>query len=395
MDRQRLTYLITQYSNNNFTPEEWEELSAWLQQGEHPEWFTELVEGWMKQEADLPIALEPYQGLSEKVLQIDRQLPHVRRIPIYRRSLFRYAAAVLVAVTMAGYLIFHYTHKAPALADRPGKNKPVDIAPGRERATLTLGDGSSINLDSAAGGTLAKQGNTIITKLAGGQVKYAAGAGEGMMNLMRTPRGGRYRLTLPDGTEVWLNAASSIAYPSSFTGSRRIVTVTGEVYLEVAKDKARPFEVRIGPGPGSPAVEVLGTSFNINAYPDEGVIRTTLLEGGVKVTAGGAASLLHPGEQARTGAGAGPGEVQVVRNVDVEQVMAWKNGLFNFEGASLESVLRQLARWYDLEIVYAIRPPLRKFGGEISMDLNLSQVLKLLDKMEVKYELDGKKLILM
>jgi len=192
---------------------------------------------------------------------------------------------------------------------------------------------------------------------------------------------------LPDGTQVWLDAASSITYPTVFSGKDRKVSITGQAYFEVVKDKSKPFHVSVN----NMDVEVLGTHFNINAYSDEASINTTLLEGSVKINAGNANTIvLRSGQQAQVG-----NQLKVVENANPEQVMAWKNGLFNFEGADIKTVLRQLGRWYDVEIVYKGEIPYRKFGGEVSRQLTLAQVLRLLQKVGISYTIEGKKLIVL
>jgi len=240
------------------------------------------------------------------------------------------------------------------------------------------------------GGVIARQGGSSIVKTAGGRIVYrssdatrdkapeSAGAGETMMNTMRTPRGGNYRLTLPDGTQVWLNAASSITYPAAFTGKQRNVRISGEVYFEVVKNKELPFMVSVD---GGADVEVLGTGFDVNAYTDEGSVKTTLLEGSVRVCK----VVLKPGQQAQVS----QQKVSVVNNVDIDKVMAWKNGLFNFQDVSLREVMRQLERWYDIEVVYRKNVPDIRFEGEISRNINLSDLLKVLARADVKFSIEG------
>ncbi|MEP7257618.1 MAG: FecR domain-containing protein, partial [Flavitalea sp.] len=206
-------------------------------------------------------------------------------------------------------------------------------------------------------------------------------------NMMATPAGRQYSLTLADGTRVWLNASSSISFPTVFGNKKREVSITGEVYFEVAPVKTAPFVVKHN---GNIEVEVLGTHFNINSYDNEATPRTTLLEGKVKVKFQNSTSILKPGEQASLNK---EGNISIASNVDLEEVMAWKNGMFQFDNTAIDAVMRQLARWYDVEIEYrgAI---LKHFGGNISRDVNLSQVLKILELTgEVKFRIEGKKII--
>ncbi|MES1249681.1 MAG: FecR domain-containing protein, partial [Chitinophaga rupis] len=301
------------------------------------------------------------------------------------------AAAVLaLLVGVGGYVaVFHHPQKQAISGElRPLKH---DAAPGRTRAVLTLADGSRITLDSARSGQLAMQGKTTVTNQHGAVTYSTNGATETLFNTLATGRGEQSPpLTLSDGTRVWLNAASSIRYPVAFSGDARQVEITGEAYFEVAKDPTKPFYVRAR----DVKVEVLGTHFNINAYQDEPSMRTTLLEGSVKVIAGGASQrgrkemLLSPGEQAQVGK-----DVNLVKAVDVDQVMAWKNGMFNFNHTDLQSVLRQLARWYDIDVQFEGSPSPRTFHGKITRDLRLSQVIGLLQEVKVKFRIEDGKLI--
>ncbi len=265
-----------------------------------------------------------------------------------------------------------------------------DKAPGTDKARLTLADGKVVTLDSTGKGQVV-QGNTGIQQQ-GGLLKYSAGIHATGFNTLSTPRGGQFRVVLPDGTAVWLNAATSLRYPTAFDGNERVVMLRGEAYFEVAKNTAKPFRVQIDE---HTAVEVLGTHFNIHAYSDENQISTTLLEGKVVMTKNDATLrrvVLDPGQQAV----ADKEQLQLSKQVNIDQVMAWKNGMFNFEGMDLPSVLRQLSRWYDVEIIYEGKIPTRKFGGEMQRDLSLQQVLRILERMDVKCRIEkGNKLIVM
>ncbi|MBO9632733.1 MAG: FecR domain-containing protein [Chitinophagaceae bacterium] len=267
------------------------------------------------------------------------------------------------------------------------------IPAGRDGAVLTLADGSKLLLDSIGNGFVTTQNGSNIS-LKKGQLLYEkanTGTEEISFNTIATPRGRQFKVLLPDGSKAWLNAASSLRYPTSFNGSSREVTVSGEVYLEVAKDPSRPFVVATDNR--SMKVEVLGTSFNINAYDDEPSINTTLTEGVVKIGDGVGASsvVLQPGQQAQVKAG------MPVRTVPVEvnQVLAWKNGVFNFQDASLEKIMRQLARWYDIEVEYEKGIPDLVFEGEVNRDNSLQEVMKSLEGLGVRYKLEGKKMVIL
>jgi transmembrane sensor len=315
------------------------------------------------------------------------------------RLWLRYAA-ILLLIAGPGLYLYRYTHNrktAPASVQAVVSN---DVAPGTNKAVLVLGDGTQISLDSAGNGALASQGRTKIMKTAGGQIVYvpdAAGSVAVLMNTMYVPKGGQYQLTLPDGTRVWLNAASSITYPTAFSGSGRSVTISGEAYFEVTKKANSPFHVRIG---DRADIQVLGTSFNVNAYEDESDIRATLLDGKIKVEQQQRSMVLAPGQQARLHTGllttASVPAIRVIDHADIDKVMAWKNGYFNFEDMRFGEAMRQLARWYDIDVVYENGIPDIPLGGETSRNLKLSDLLKGLAGAGVKYRLEqGRRLIIL
>jgi len=362
-----------------------------------PEEKAEYLE-WLHSDDGEPLNIPIEFAASDLALR-DRMLSHLQgavaeKHParVVQWKWWRYAAAAVVILGLgAGIYYFTPSHTYQKLASTP---KPaVDIAPGRNRAMLTLADGTAISLDDAANGAVAKQGNSSIVKLSNGRIVYdskGTGGTQMQMNTMSTPKGGQYQLTLQDGTKVWLNAASSITYPAAFVDRMRRIKVKGEVYFEVAKNKTKPFIVDID---GGSSVEVLGTSFNINAYSDEDNSRTTLLEGSVRVVGPGSNSvMLKPGQQAVVGSGTG---ISMRSDIDTEEVMAWKDGYFEFDGASLETVLRQLARWYDVEIDYGGHVPAKTFIGEIPRDASLSVVLNVLEKTGVHFRIQGRNIVVL
>jgi ferric-dicitrate binding protein FerR (iron transport regulator) len=225
-----------------------------------------------------------------------------------------------------------------------------------------------------------------VVKTGGGQIIYNGTATEAIYNTLVNPRGSKVvSLTLSDGTKAWLNSESSLRYPIAFVGSERNVEITGEAYFEVAKDPTRKFVVA---GNGV-KTEVLGTHFNVNTYTDENAVKITLLEGAVKISKAGSAEMLKPGQQAQVTA-----IIKVVDGIDTDAVMAWKNGFFHFGNTSIQELMKQLARWYDIDIVYKGEIPQRAFGGEISREANLSQVLKILNESKVRCRLEGTRLII-
>lgn len=310
--------------------------------------------------------------------------------PVRRVLMYRWAAAAAIALLIVtGVQVWRTSHRPVKVVAIETKN---DLPPGGNKAVLTLANGRKIILDSAANGTLAQQGNTRIIKLDNGQLAYNAGGqtGTGDINTLATPRGGRYQLNLPDGSKVWLNAASSLSYPVAFTGKDRTVTLTGEAYFEVAGNAAQPFYIKMPPSqPGRTEVkvEVLGTHFNISAYNDEASINTTLLEGAVKVSSGNYLQVLKPGQQAQVSTA---GVIQLVNNADVELAVAWKNGEFRFKRAGMASIMNQLARWYNFNVQYTSPVPAMRYSGSIGRSAKLSEVLEMLGTLTgARFELKG------
>ncbi len=309
----------------------------------------------------------------------------------FKRKLVKYysvAALLLVTLSAGSYFIF----KSPHVSD--GKLiAEHEISPGKNRAILTLANGKKILLDDVRNGVIAKMRGLNITKTADGQIVYTVVPEEGMeneanspvLNTVSTPKSGQYQVMLPDGTRVWLNSVSSLRYPTSFTGGQRLVELlSGEAYFEVAKNKEMPFRVKTA----LQTVEVLGTHFNINAYDDESAIKTTLLEGSVKVTCPDGKALLSPGQQSSVDRK--DGSETINDNVNLAKVVAWKNGVFSFENDDLKSIMRQISRWYDVSIIYNGPVSDEKFFGEISRSSNLSQVFKILELNNVHFDVSGK-----
>jgi len=395
MSTDRINYLIRNYAANSATGEEVEELFEWLRQHSEDEAMhselEEMAATTAPKEGYDPSYWEPFIA---KVLENREQpgQPAVHRVHLLRRAWFRYAAAAVFIIAVGILAVVKFSDR-----QRPTSVTAVvksdDVLPGRERAVLTLANGKAIVLDSVQG-NIVKQGDLTVNNQ-NGKLGYEGKDNEVQYHTLSTPKGGQYKLQLPDGTDVWLNAASSITYPTAFIGSDRKVTVTGEVYFEVAKDKTKPFKVNVD---NKSEVEVLGTHFNINSYGDDGSIMTTLLEGSVKVGQKGYEAILKPGEQAI--AIASPlttdhSPLTVHHSPDLDQVMAWKNGLFNFNQADLKMVMAQLGRWYDIDVKYEGDIPARTFRGKITRDLKLSQVVKILEDVGVQFKIEGRTLVVM
>jgi len=297
------------------------------------------------------------------------------------RSLFwRSAAAVLLVGLSSALYIYYRPVQKPALAVETVQPKPApDIAPGGDKAILTLSDGAQVVLNDAGKGLVAQQGKTALCKRADGQLEYITDASAGKdaeekigYNTVTTPRGGQYQITLPDGSRVWLNASSSIRFPTRFFGNERRVETTGEVYFEVHKDPSLPFHVSTD----GHDIEVLGTTFNLMAYDDEPHIKTTLVEGSVKVTNLQQTQLLKPGEQSIA---LKEKETLKVVRADLDEALAWKTGQFIFNNEDLESIMRKVARWYDVEIDFKENFRDLRFTGGMSRFENVSGVLKMLE----------------
>ena len=414
-----LEYLLEGYLNDRLSETELEAFMALVDREETD--FPDVIRGLLDQHTVAGLGnVELRDRLFSQMMQRARE-EKTKPAPVKRMYKLRWvvAAAVLIMISMVTFFWMQQKHDA-SIADHPTGN---DALPGKQGAVLTLANGSSIVLDTLNNGMIAQEpGARVLLK--DGQLAYHAESSTAVgYNTMTTPKGRQFSLVLPDGSKVWLNAASSLRYPTAFTGNERIVEVTGEAYFEIVslplslpqgRDKLSggggkgkmPFKVLISSpgGQGRAAVEVLGTHFNVNAYDDESTIKTTLLEGSVKATAIGPvnrreqSAMLEPGQQAviavQSSKSNESSQIQV-QTVDVKKVMAWKNGLFQFDNADLKTVMRQLARWYDVEVVFERGAPVQEvFYGEMQRTLKLSQVLKILGSMQVHFRIeDGKRVI--
>ncbi len=390
----RIKFLIEQYLTGELSLEEKIELERWMDGAEqNRKFFEELTDPEI-----LKSSLEKMDHFDRNRVWDKFQLgirqweeTPAAKVPVrlMARSRFRWiaAAAIFVGITGGTYFLMHKrTADLPVIATRPVK---TDLSPGGNRAVLTLSNGSKIILDSAHNGMLAEQGNTKIVKTDSGRLAYTIENNKSSEksaaieeNILTTPRGGQYQLVLPDGTKVWLNAASSITYPASFAGNERKVTVTGEVYFEVVHNAHQPFRVKVN----DQTMEDIGTSFNINAYPEETSVNTTLLEGSVKINK---AVILKPGQQARII----QSKIHVVNDADLDEVMAWKNGKMNLTNCSVQQVMNLISRWYDVDIKYTGRIPVKNFFAVIDRNVPLSVVLEALQAYGVNTTLEGNTLV--
>ena len=359
-----------------------------------------ILESWYLHQANI----KPDYSISSDELEADlekiRQGLPPREAPV--RSLFG-RRAFRISLAAASILLFiavgmFYRSGQNETPEKMAAGNRSDVAPGDKKAVLTLEDNTQIILDGMSLGNVAQQTGITVSKTAKGQLVYIVDdknslAGEApRFNTISTPRGGEYQVQLSDGTVVWLNAMSSIRFPTSFTGTERRVELEGEAYFEVAENKAMPFRVMSG----RQVVEVLGTHFNVAAYSDELAVKTTLLEGSVKVylsEGGDRGKVLKPGEQAVLEEG--ETRFSVVK-ADMEEAVAWKNGYFIFADEELKTIMRKISRWYDVEVDYRGIDQNLKFGGAVSRGRNLSQVLNLLELTDkVKFKVEGRRITVM
>ncbi|RXK86160.1 FecR family protein [Filimonas effusa] len=386
MTVERLSYLFERCLDQSATPAERDEWIAMAALPEHEHIINNLLDKAYKEatatdEPDLPTS----NGILSAIFSTAEPASPQRSSFFLRPWRWTAAAAILIVVAALSLVI---VTRQPA---KNTANNPVaatDILPGKQGAILTLENGSQISLDTVKNATLALQGG-VNAKVINGALIYEGNENVTAYNTMSTPRSRQFHLTLADGTQVWLNSASAIRYPVSFTAEKRLVEVTGEAYFEVAADPAKPFIVRVN---GKAEVEVLGTAFNINAYDNEANIRTTLLQGAVAVSAATVSEKvrLHPGQQAKLTSN----NIQVVENVAVDKVIAWKNGKFNFEGLSFAEISRELERWYDIEIIFEGKMPDKAIWGGMSKDVPLSGVLEYFKGLDIRYRQEGRTLII-
>jgi ferric-dicitrate binding protein FerR (iron transport regulator) len=395
---ERISELIIKYHRERLNDWEYRELMDWCDLSEANRRLFErfldpnYVRDKLKELPDTQSLKEAGWAKVITAISAEDENPYTAVIPMRRIRWSRYVVAASLAGTLVvgGWLYIKYASVAkPNIPSTLASNFKNDVKPGGDKATLTLSDGSTVVLDStAASGTIAQQGDTKIVRVDNGKLAYNAlneKPGAITYNTLTTPAAGQFQVALPDGSKVWLNNASSLRYPVVFTGKTREVELKGEAYFEIARNAAQPFKVRVG----AMLVDVLGTSFNIAAYGDESQVKTTLLTGGVRVSEGDAATLLKPGEQVQVNP---EGKFSAPQEVDADGVIAWKNGLFHFERADIHMVMRMLARWYDVEVQYEGPATSRLFGGDIERKLNLSEVLEILQKNQVHFTIEGKKI---
>ena len=411
MSISQIKNLLDSYIAGSATQQEQQLVEQWLEENDQQNTEWQLMNNkdkaaWLLQlYRDIDNSITPKDAGWQDDDTIDSSLAW------YKKFWLPVAAALIVSIGAGIYyfLLPQQERATPVSVIAPQLQN--DALPGTNKAILMLDNGKTILLDDSQDGVLVKQGGTAVSKQ--GENLMYKGKGNNdkdapvVFNTLTTPRGGQYKLVLADGSKVWLNASSSIRYPVSFAGNERKVEITGEVYFEISqlsvdglKGKATkriPFIVKVNMlGREGAEVEVLGTHFNINAYDDEDAISTTLLEGSIKISPPRPneksleAVIITPGQQARLNKN---GLLQLVKEVNIEETVAWKNGLFMMDGVAIPAVLRQLARWYDVDIVYGNGIPEGRITGDIPRDMNLSEVLKVMELSGVHFKIDNKKII--
>jgi transmembrane sensor len=375
---QHILQIIEHLQCGSATPEQIRELDEWYEQSATDELYAEGMSSSEKLEAKHRMI----HAINNKILSAQS--------PVQQVSLYQYitkysiAAAVLI-IAFAG-IIFYQQQKHNIVI----KTAQTPIVPGRNKAVLTLGNGEKISLTDASDGQIATQSGIKIVKTKSGQLIYEiSGKPESNKveyNTIEAPVGGQWQVILPDHSRVWLNALSSISYPTRFTNAERRVKVTGEAYFEIAHDKEMPFRVQSK----GQTVEVLGTHFNVAAYNDEKIMKTTLLEGSVMISSHGRTALLLPGQQAQVD----NKSMNVTSNIDMDDVIAWKNGYFKFN-ENVESIMNKISRWYNVEVIYEYKPDTKiGFGGEISRNRDLKEVLKTIEYSgKVHFRTEGRRII--
>ncbi|RDC58587.1 FecR family protein [Pedobacter chinensis] len=364
MNQDELQHLLSKYNSQTATPEEKRVVEEWY----------EHVNG-NEPDAGNSDLFAVKNKIHKKIQRgIKKKRNHTKlKLKSFYINLFR--AAVLILALLGGtYLYLKQSDSGASTKVSLSKEKP--IKPGGNNAVLLLADGSQVILNEAVDGQVVDQPGVKITKTKSGELVYRfigkSNLEEAQFNTVTTPRGGQYHLILVDGTGVWLNAGSSIKFPTVFSGASRKVEVTGEVYFEVSKNKSKPFIVNTDQS----EIKVLGTHFNINAYPDEDYQRTTLLEGSIEISKGREKQLLSPGQQASISKSS---DVIKLKEIDdVEAVVAWKNGYFQFEKADLQSVMRQISRWYDTEVSYNGQIPVKEYNGKLPRNAEVKKLIEML-----------------
>lgn len=385
--KSRIQYLLERYANSESSEDEEKELFSLLEQPHYElEIKTSLAE-LIEATDNLKIDPRRKDRIIEKVFGYTE--PDIQSPPpkgrAFQLTRFAVAASVALLILFASFLTWQWLDSHPF--EENISQTTSDVPPGGNKAILTLANGKEVILDSLAGTGSFRQGSSVVSNQNGQLTyKHEKKSIDVVFNTLTTPRGGQYQITLSDGSKAWLNAESSIYFPTNFTGNERRVRITGEVYFEIEKNPDMPFKVEVGPI----EIRVWGTQFNVNAYDSREIVKTTLLEGSVELTRAKSSLTLRPGQQAQMTSN---GEINVIENVNIGEVVAWKTGYFQFNSADIETVMQQVARWYDVEVIFEGKVT-TLFGGSIPRDMSASKVFKALELTGgVHFKIDGKTVI--
>lgn len=381
---ERLSYLYLQYINETCTQEELQELQSLIRNAANHEDLANLLDDtWDKlDESNLPdVPLDKRNTIYHDILTA-----HPKKRNKYT-WLYGVAAMLLFLMAVSGVYVYHVNNGQSDIV-RNSELLVNDAAPGGNKAHLTLADGSVVNVDQIQDGQVRNDHGTKIMKQ-NGQLFFSRlqeNTIDTGYNQIATPNGGQYQVILPDGTHVWLNAASSLRFPVVFNQSERTVELSGEAYFEVAKNEQKPFRVNINQ---TTSIEVLGTHFNVMAYANEHSVNTTLLSGSIRIRNGKHSALVLPGQQAQSDEAG----IQLY-TADLEEAVAWKNGLFQFNSTNLQTIMHQIERWYNVKVRYTTDLSGKRLTGLISRNTNLSDVLKMLELAgSVHFQIDGTKIM--
>ncbi|NIG56776.1 FecR family protein [Chitinophaga sp. Cy-1792] len=380
MEQQQLQELFRKYYNNEISQEERSLLMEYLSHAA-PEALGDLITAEGLQLDDIHPVTSPVKAQEMLAIILQSASPAAAR-----RGWWKYAtAAAAAAAILTGIVVTTLTFKRSSHPPERVATLQTNIQPANEKATLILGNNTTVTLDTDASATLPQQGNTQV-RLQQGQLHYESNgnAQQLVYNTLKTGRGNHFTIRLSDGTQVWLNSATSLEFPATFGKTERSVNISGEAYFQVVPDATRPFRVHIT---NKGTIEVLGTAFNIAAYKDDDKSATTLIDGAVKVSSGHSQQVLSPGQQAVI---SHQPDILLNTHPDLSQVLAWRNGYFKFDNTSVSSLMKEISRWYDVDIVYKGQPSEDGFTGTISRNVPLEKVLKVLDLNGVHCSINGK-----
>lgn len=400
MEKEIVVFLLQKHIAGTLTEAEKNELTEFISRRQNKEIITATLEELLSKEQPLPEFEENrFMPLLAGILKADaiedkeeEADSTIGKRPVFSRKTIMLVLLAVIILGATGVYFYYFNPFASKTIHYNNDSILNEVRPGGNIAVLTLSDGSTMVLDSADTGFVAQQGNAKIIKSANGELTYTV-SGEpnstSLFNTITTPHGGQYQVVLSDGSRVKLNSFSSITYPTTFVGKERRVTITGEAYFEIAKNVKMPFRVKAY----DMEVEVMSTEFNINAYTEEPAIKTTLMKGILKLTNNEMMLMLHASQQGQFDK---EGKFSVGKNIDTNEVIAWKNGYFQFNNTDVKTVMRQIGRWYNVDIVYEKGTHAdQEVFGEIRRNVNLSEIIKMLKKNSINCRLDGRSLIVM